>query len=149
MARDRPVPSREAGERGRGRRRRPGELREGAGPHRLSYVFASFGAEEIGLGGSRYYLTHPVLPTVLALSLDEVGQANGQRLTLLDAWSLPAPLAWELGQRAQAAGLVDAPPGRGTLALVRLEPLLGAGVTDSLPFALRRREYVQRLAAAV
>jgi hypothetical protein len=108
-----------------------------ATPHRLSFVFVSFGAEEIGLGGSRYYLAHPVLPTALALSLDAVGQANGQRLTLLDAWSLPAPLTWELGRRAETAALVDAPPGRGALALLRLEPLLGAGVTDSLPFALR------------
>jgi len=113
-----------------------------ATPHRLSFVFVSFGAEETGLGGSRYYLTNPMLQTTLALSVDAVGQANGERLVLLDAWSLPAPLAWELGRRAEAAGLVDAPPRRGALALLRLEPVLGAGVTDSLPFALRREPAV-------
>ena len=108
-----------------------------AEPHRLTYVFVSFGAEETGLGGSRHYLAHAPLPTALAISVDTVGRANGRRLMLADAWSLPSGAAWSLHALAREDGLVEGPPRRNLLSLARLALPATAGVTDSLPFALR------------
>jgi hypothetical protein len=107
------------------------------GPHRLTYVFVSFGAEEVGLGGSRYYLADPTYPPSLALSIDTVGRRGGTQVALIDAWSLPAAAAEDLARRVQAADLLSRPPERDPLALARLGWLRGDGVTDSLPFALR------------
>jgi hypothetical protein len=108
-----------------------------AEPHRLTYVFVSFGAEETGLGGSRYYVAHASLPTALAISVDTVGQANGRRLMLADAWSLPQSAAWYLYDLGREEGLVEGLPRRDLLSLARLALPPTAGVTDSLPFALR------------
>lgn len=108
-----------------------------ARPHRLTYVFVSFGAEEIGLGGSRAYLASAETPTALMLSIDAVGQADGTRLALLDAWSLPYAAAADLRARAAARGLAVGAAARGPLALAGPTVPRG-GVTDSLPFALNR-----------
>mgnify|MGYP003935695825 CR=1 FL=1 len=110
-------------------------------PHRLTYVFVSFGAEEIGLGGSRHYLTTATRPTAAMLSLDTVGRAGGERLELLDFAALPRPAAWDLAARALALGLVPEAPRRSPWALTGLPaPTLAA--TDSLPFAVRGRPAV-------
>src|SRR4051794_31474874 len=108
-----------------------------AAPHRLTYVFVSFGAEEIGLGGSRRYLARAPLPTALAVSVDMVGRADGGRLFLADGWSLPLGAARYLGAEALAADLLDDWPRRGWPTLTRVSPSGIGGVTDPLPFALR------------
>jgi hypothetical protein len=108
-----------------------------ATPHQLTYIFVSFGAEEIGLGGSRRYLAHAPVPTALALSVDMVGRADGERIFLADVWSLPLGAARQLGAEALALDLVDDWPRRDWPALTRLSPSDVGGVTDSLPFALR------------
>jgi aminopeptidase YwaD len=106
-------------------------------PHQLTYVFVSFGAEEIGLGGSRHYLAHAPLPTALMLSVDMVGRSDGRRLFLADGWSLPLAAARYLGAQALAADLLDDWPRREWPTLTRLSPSTIGGVTDSLPFAVR------------
>jgi hypothetical protein len=107
-----------------------------ATPHRLTYVFVSFGAEETGLGGSRHYLATARWPTAATVSLDAVGRAGGERLALSDFASLPRPAAWDLVARGQALGLLAEGPERPPAALVGV-PIPLAGATDSLPFAAR------------
>jgi aminopeptidase YwaD len=107
-----------------------------ATPHRLTYVFVSFGAEETGLGGSRHYLATAPRPTAAMLSLDTVGRAGGARLALSDFAALPQPAAWDLVARARVLDLLPEPPARPPLALVGL-PLPLDGATDSLSFAAR------------
>ncbi len=102
--------------------------------HRYTYVFASFGAEEVGLLGSRWYVSHQVAPTVLAISLDMVGQADGVFLRFGDYdWSqVPLPAVQALFALASTRGLVAHGPSVTPLALTRL-PLTGGG-SDSAPF---------------
>ncbi|MBI4492625.1 MAG: M28 family peptidase [Chloroflexi bacterium] len=107
-----------------------------AGPHRYTYVFASWGAEEIGLGGSRYYVGHPLRPTALALSVDVAGLVERGELLLLDWYSLPLEPALLVERLALDQGLLSHPQERGLLELAGL-PLLRAAGTDSSPFALQ------------
>jgi hypothetical protein len=57
-----------------------------------SVVFASFDAEERGLVGSRYYVSHPLWPlerTSANVNFDMVGRLNQGKLTALDSLSNP------------------------------------------------------------
>lgn len=107
-----------------------------AAPHRYTYVFASWGAEEIGLGGSRYYVGHPVRPTALALSVDVTGLVQRDELMLVDWASLPLEAALAVERMALAQGLISAPRARNLLDLAGLALTSGAA-TDSTPFALQ------------
>ncbi|MDI7278100.1 MAG: M20/M25/M40 family metallo-hydrolase, partial [Anaerolineae bacterium] len=52
---------------------------------RRSILFAFWGAEEMGLLGSRHYVSHPALPltrTIAMLQLDMIGQGRGYYLNL-------------------------------------------------------------------
>jgi len=56
-----------------------------AGGAERTLVFALFGAEELGLLGSRHYVSHPLVPltkTVAMLNFDMVGRMQGTRLTI-------------------------------------------------------------------
>ncbi len=48
-------------------------------------LFAAWGAEELGLLGSKYYVTHPAFPpknTIAVLNLDSVGRGNRRQLAI-------------------------------------------------------------------
>jgi aminopeptidase YwaD len=55
----------------------------GSGPPPNSYLFIAFGAEEMGLLGSKYYVNHPVMPLDdirVMINLDMVGRLRNQQL---------------------------------------------------------------------
>jgi hypothetical protein len=62
---------------------------------RCDYVFVAFSGEEIGFVGSKYYVTHPVLPlrrTAVMLNFDQVGRMEDQRLYMIGS-VLDAPFS--------------------------------------------------------
>ena len=82
-------------------------------PDRRSIVFAAFTAEELGLGGSGWYIEHPLLPldkTVAMLNLDMVGRVREGRLqamgtdSAVDWPALLTPLATAHGLTLQTGG---------------------------------------------
>ena len=57
----------------------------GSQPPSNSYLFIAFGAEEMGLLGSKYYVNHPVLPLEQArvmINLDMVGRLRNHQLQI-------------------------------------------------------------------
>jgi hypothetical protein len=69
---------------------------------RRTVIFASFDAEERGLLGSRYYVSHPLWPlqhTTANINFDMVGRLNRGGLTALDSQSNPF-----LAERVKALG---------------------------------------------
>jgi len=104
-------------------------------PHHYTYVFISFGAEEVGLLGSRYYANHQVAPTALALSLDMMGESDGVLMQFGDYdWSqVPLPALQALFSLARQRDLILQGPQVSALSLLRL-PFAGGG-SDSAPFA--------------
>lgn len=105
-------------------------------PHHYTYVFASWGAEEVGLGGSRYYVGHSLHPTVLALSMDVNGLTERGELMLMDWASLPLEPALLVERMAMDQGVLSRPQTRGLLDLAGLPGARAAG-TDSSPFAFQ------------
>ena len=78
-----------------------------SGPRRSVLVMA-FTAEEIGLGGSAWYVAHPLLPlekTVAMINLDMVGRAVDHKVRALGTDSA-AEWAELIGPLAQQSGLV-------------------------------------------
>lgn len=111
-------------------------LTGGSRPHRYTYLFVSFGGEEIGLAGSRHFVAQREVPVVLAVAVDMVGQAGAQHLDLMDFESLPLPAALALLKLVpEAQASLARPPHKVLTHLARL-PLGHAGGTDSYPFAL-------------
>jgi hypothetical protein len=81
--------------------------RDGSATTHRTLVLVAFGAEEIALGGSWFYVSEPLLPlknTVAMVNLDMVGRLQEDRLQVLDGDSAPE---WEalLASAAEASGL--------------------------------------------
>jgi Tol biopolymer transport system component len=75
---------------------------------RRTILFALFTAEEIGLGGSGWYVEHPVLPladTVAMVNLDMVGRVREGKLQAMGTDSSPGWVPF-LDPLAKAEGLV-------------------------------------------
>lgn len=107
-----------------------------ATPHRYTYVFVSFGAEEIGLGGSAHFAAHwPDLPRLrLMLNFDMLGWRDAVA-TRVEHWTyLPLPATALL--RAMAAREPDAIQLSRAKTLWQVAGLIEPG-SDSAPFALR------------
>jgi len=100
----------------------------GDAPERRTLLALAFTAEEIGVGGSNWYVRHPLFPleqTVAMVNLDMVGRVREGKLQALGTDSAPE---WEdlLRPRAQEAGLEITTGGD------------GYGPSDQLPFYEKR-----------
>jgi hypothetical protein len=100
------------------------EIEAHAVPERRTVVALAFAAEEIGVGGSNWYVRHPLFPldrTVAMVNLDMVGRVRDGDLQVLGTDSAPE---WEdlLRPRAQQAGLEITTGGD------------GYGPSDQMPF---------------
>jgi hypothetical protein len=95
-----------------------------------SLVFVAFAGEELGLLGSRHYVTHPTLPieqAVAMINLDMVGRSNGRILVSgLDT----APQLKDDLKAVQAGLSVNVVTSR--------EGSAGLGASDDTSFLLRR-----------
>lgn len=108
-------------------------------PHHHTYVFVSFGAEEVGMGGARYYVHHSypmgeMKRVKLMVDLDTLGWA--------EAWSHRVA-SWEY-MPPRATALLHAMARRDSSfhivpskALPRVAGLLDDSNSDSAPFVLR------------
>ncbi len=79
-------------------------------------VVAAFSAEEIGLGGSGWYVQHPLFPltaTAAMVNLDMVGRLREGKLALLGTDSSPAWSALVEAARAQVPALTTTMGGDG------------------------------------
>jgi hypothetical protein len=108
-----------------------------ATPHRHTYVFVSFGAEEIGLAGATYFADHwPDMPRVrLMLNFDMLGWRDAAS-TRIEHWtflSLPATALLD-AMAAREAGAIA--PNRAKT-LWRIAGAIDDPGSDSAVFALR------------
>jgi len=113
---------------------------------RCAFVFASFGAEEIGFQGARGYLAHPVRPlerTAALVNLDQVGHVRGNRLLMLGALLNPIVFrALEHVGRDEKAGLKIFPvPTANTKHWSDQAPFAGAGLPTLFFHCGRTEEY--------
>ncbi|RPH55742.1 MAG: M28 family peptidase, partial [Acidobacteria bacterium] len=95
-----------------------------------SLVFIAFAGEELGLLGSRHYVSHPALPieqTVAMINLDMVGRTNGR---ILVSGLETAPDLKEDLEAAKAGLSINVGTSR--------EGSAGLGASDDTSFLLRR-----------
>jgi aminopeptidase YwaD len=67
-------------------------LSENYGTLNRGVLFIAFGAEELGLIGSRHYVAHPYIPnerTAAMINLDMIGRMEGDRLTVFGTGTSP------------------------------------------------------------